>query len=119
MPPKFKHDCTKCVFEGEGMYQNTPVDWYTCKGTYSRTLIARYGDKGPEYASAGIGETVTPSRLVMAALASGLDLTQEGKDTLLKQLLRNFAQTMPMREFKIILADSDNKIGKANWLNLT
>lgn len=88
MKPNFQHDCQTCKFIGNGVFQKKPVDWYTCDSREgSRTVIARNGNDGPQYASATIGETVTPSPVMMAALIQGLELTQAEKDKLLKALL--------------------------------
>lgn len=47
--PRYTHDCTGCIFLG--LWAN--FDLYYCKGSspIRTTVIARYGDKGPEYAS--------------------------------------------------------------------
>jgi hypothetical protein len=46
--PKFTHDCDRCAFLGH--YHNH--DLYACaRNGKIDTVIARYGDKGPEYAS--------------------------------------------------------------------
>lgn len=43
--PKFTHDCDACTFLGT--YDG--IDLYFCPG--EPTIIARYGDDGPEYSS--------------------------------------------------------------------
>ena len=45
--PKFKHDCDKCIFLGHWCKR----DLYHHKGGGLETLIARFGDDGPEYIS--------------------------------------------------------------------
>lgn len=57
--PRYQHDCTKCVFLGtDGEY-----DLYVCEGEGRPTVIARYGDDGPQYksglASVGIDPHLT------------------------------------------------------------
>jgi len=49
MAPKYKHDCSQCTFLGH--FANHDV--YVCQiqGESLTSLIARYGDDGPEYAS--------------------------------------------------------------------
>ncbi len=42
--PRFRHDCDRC----QSLGQYGPHDLYVCHGG---TLLARYGDDGPEYAS--------------------------------------------------------------------
>lgn len=46
--PRFKHDCTKCRYLGT-TFSDGAHDWYVC-GT---SVVARYGDDGPEYWSNG------------------------------------------------------------------
>lgn len=51
--PQFTHDCDACVFLGSDDLH----DFYFCRGDGSRsveisaTVIARFGSRGPEYAS--------------------------------------------------------------------
>lgn len=47
MNPKFTHDCTACQFLGH--YEGH--DLYACDKKIEKTLIARFGDHGPEYCS--------------------------------------------------------------------
>lgn len=52
--PQFEHDCDTCVFLGhyESRDWRRPVDLYVCPGQPGgATIIARYGDEGPEYGS--------------------------------------------------------------------
>lgn len=50
--PKWKHDCTKCKFLGQTIGGMKLVDLYVCESHYFLpTLVARYGDDGPEYLS--------------------------------------------------------------------
>lgn len=46
--PMFTHDCEECTFLG--VYYDHDV--YTCRGS----IIARFGDDGPEYASMSIAQ---------------------------------------------------------------
>lgn len=46
MEKRFKHDCDICVFLG----QFNEYDLYFCDAGFA-TVIARYGDDGPEYMS--------------------------------------------------------------------
>lgn len=52
--PQFQHDCNKCVFLGRHESHKTqkPLDLYVCarEGVID-TVIARYGNDGPEYSS--------------------------------------------------------------------
>lgn len=51
--PKYKHDCTNCVFLGPYAENNQHYDLYVCPndGDKISTVIARYSDDGPEYFS--------------------------------------------------------------------
>jgi len=55
--PQFTHDCDQCVFLGDFIsedWNHIPVDLYFCpspKTPEFSTIIARYGDDGPEYGS--------------------------------------------------------------------
>lgn len=55
--PRWTHDCHRCVFLG-GVVLNQRYDVYWCPpapagsgSVLDGTLLARYGDDGPEYAS--------------------------------------------------------------------
>lgn len=115
MEPKFKHDCTRCKFLGHGTYLGTPVDWYVCQGRI-RTVIARYGNDGKEYSSAGIGECVKPTMVEMAALAQGLDLTNKEKDLLLQKMLTRHRQGLSITDLNNLLSDTA-RIGNSDWLS--
>jgi hypothetical protein len=55
--PKYKHDCDQCIYLG--IYED--YDLYFCKqGGKSPTVLARFGNAGPEYLS-GLGMSYTPS----------------------------------------------------------
>lgn len=75
--PRFKHDCESCVPLGEYTDSEGSFDLYYCgQGGWMPTVIARFGDDGPDYLS-GLGMTKTPS-LVEAqkrAKEKGLPLT--------------------------------------------
>lgn len=44
-PPRYEHNCSSCLYLGvEGEY-----DLYFCLG--SKSVVARYGNAGPEYTS--------------------------------------------------------------------
>lgn len=45
MKPKWTHDCNACKYIGSMHSDRGLLDWYTCKNS----VIARYGDDGPEY----------------------------------------------------------------------
>lgn len=59
MAPQFTHDCSRCKQLGTvGKY-----DLYFCAQTGDwPTVIARYGNAGPEYAS-GLGSRFLPLRI--------------------------------------------------------
>ena len=52
--PDWKHDCARCKFLGQTIGGNKAVDLYYCDsmGGKLTTLIARYGNDGPDYLSA-------------------------------------------------------------------
>jgi hypothetical protein len=54
--PKFKHDCSRCVFMGYiwSYKRNQAVDLYFCPQCGLPTVIVRYGNEGHDYTS-GIG----------------------------------------------------------------
>ncbi len=51
--PYFTHDCDKCVFHGSAKIEGELYDFYSCPRDDADyvSIIARYGDEGPEYAS--------------------------------------------------------------------
>ena len=50
--PIFKHDCNQCVFLANFIDTQNKYDLYFCKqGGILPTVIARYGNDGPEYTS--------------------------------------------------------------------
>lgn len=119
---RFVHDCSTCVFKGQGFFDGQPVDWYTCTSPNGlRTVIARFGNEGPQYACARVGETVEPTRVVMAALAQGLDLEQDERNLLLKQLLARFRQSMGPDFWRACMpaeCDETPTLGDADWLSV-
>lgn len=50
MKPRFTHDCTRCVFTGA----DAEYDFYFCPGSLGGSIIARFGNDGPEYASSAV-----------------------------------------------------------------
>jgi hypothetical protein len=70
MKPKFKHDCEVCIFLGH----HDDYDLYYHPDMVMDTLIARFGDGGPEYAS-GIpfyGKSQAITKAGNLAVAAGL-----------------------------------------------
>lgn len=49
MNPQWKHDCNVCKYLGSMFVLSDTLDWYTCGVDFQKTVIARYGDDGPEY----------------------------------------------------------------------
>ncbi len=47
MKPRFAHDCENCVFLGS----HGQHDLYFCRGGVHPTVIARFGNDGPDYMS--------------------------------------------------------------------
>lgn len=58
--PKFKHDCERCEHLATITIpyrdREEEFDLYHCPGSLGGTLVARFGDDGPEYASFDAGE---------------------------------------------------------------
>lgn len=68
--PRFKHDCTDCIFLGWTL----EADLYFCQSEWHSTLIARYSDK-PEFYESGIGYAVwLRNRNESHSLVSALNL---------------------------------------------
>jgi len=51
MKAKYKHDCKECKFLGQYEFKSEIYDLYFCEQDGLPTIIARYGDDGPEYIS--------------------------------------------------------------------
>jgi hypothetical protein len=51
MTPRYQHDCDGCQFQGQHTVGETEVDAYWCPKCDGGSVILRYGDDGPEYAS--------------------------------------------------------------------
>jgi hypothetical protein len=50
MTPRYKHDCTACIFQG----RSGEYDLYFCpasEGDWGGTVLARYGNDAPAYSS--------------------------------------------------------------------
>jgi hypothetical protein len=86
------------------------------KAPKRRTVIARYSDSGPDYSSVTIGECTDISRLELAALAQGLDLTNKEKDLLLQKMLTRHRQGLSITDLNNLLSDTA-RIGNSDWLS--
>lgn len=50
--PKYKHDCSTCIFLDNDVLNNHPVDVYVCdNGGLSPTIVVRVDDKPEQYAT--------------------------------------------------------------------
>ncbi len=59
--PRFTHDCTGCHFLGHHRAEEMDFDLYYCgQGGGLPTVVARFGNDGPEYLS-GLNMTLTPA----------------------------------------------------------
>lgn len=58
---QFEHDCDNCVFLGNAL----GADLYVCVGSMITSVIARYGDDGPDYIS-GVATAEMDTRLAVA-----------------------------------------------------
>lgn len=67
--PKFDHDCKSCVYLGS-YFHNIHYDLYFCgQGCAHSTVIARFGDDGPDYNSglnSGLEELIEAERRAKA-----------------------------------------------------
>lgn len=50
--PAFVHDCERCVYIGT-VRTNMLYDIYACPQSGHPTMVARFGDEGPDYHSGG------------------------------------------------------------------
>lgn len=48
---EYIHDCDSCRYLGTAILQGRTWDYYFCKDILEGTIIARYGNDGPEYSS--------------------------------------------------------------------
>ena len=51
MKPQFKHDCDDCAFLGRSKDGTHDLYFHDSDCECKRTIIARYGNNGPEYKS--------------------------------------------------------------------
>ena len=95
--PRHKHDCERCKFYGTDVDGN---DWYLCpSGVFGcRTIVMRYGDRGEEYGSVTIGETVVPTRMEIRALRMGLELNDAELIQYGKKYARNAAEYKSIKD---------------------
>lgn len=84
--PRFTHDCARCRFLGFTSVAGRYADLYYCGGR-EKTVIARYSDDGPDYASGlpfGYGKNPELTVAVLQALKLGfltsLDLPAVARD---------------------------------------
>lgn len=75
MAPKFTHDCDRCIFLG----QDAEHDFYFCPSpSEMHTVIARYGNDGPEYLSGlEVARQVRRSFEFSYPLVKALNLAEE------------------------------------------
>jgi hypothetical protein len=119
--PKFKHDCEACEFLGIFNYDGNHCDFYLCGKGYSRSVIARFGNDGPEYASTPFLGCVELTSLDWAVLGRGIELSSEEKDKLILKLLRIETGRMKFRSHKYnvvcnIPDEEKTVLGKNNWI---
>lgn len=76
--PQFTHDCDKCQFLGRYTCEfNGPCDLYYCGASEFRdTVIARFGDDGPNYTSGipFVGMTPALTEAYDRAIAAGVEI---------------------------------------------
>lgn len=90
--PQFIHDCDQCVFLGQYKHPLKdgtlePVDLYFCPAALGGpTVIARYGNEGPEYSS-GISFGLREGHVLREALIRALKKSPEIRHSILDNLL--------------------------------
>ena len=60
MKAKWIHDCGNCKYKGSMFHGSDKLDWYTCDDT----VVARYGDDGPDYWSMPISMATNDEYLI-------------------------------------------------------
>lgn len=69
MKPVYTHDCSHCTFLGSIVSEDTTYDLYHHSSSFEETVIARFGNDGPEYASgAGFSYSGNSPELTIARL---------------------------------------------------
>lgn len=109
---KFTHDCDCCIFLGHAKGR----DWYSCSNSQSilgRSIIARFGDDGPDYSSCPLFCCHELTQIEKMALSLGLELTEAEEKKLFKILLKKekeklYIQYYPDNEF----------IGKSDYFEI-
>lgn len=84
MTPRYKHDCTKCVFLG----QHHEYDLYFCTGV-ERTPVVRRGDDPEDYVSGSIYWPDKEEIRVALTLAAHRGLLQQGDRYLAAVMAQN------------------------------
>lgn len=96
--PQFEHDCYKCVFLGrytakgdDGFDRaSKEYDLYVCDTSTLPTVIARYGNDGPEYLSGIPGVPSSPPLMEAArrAIRGFIQLHREKEEQELLEIAR-------------------------------
>jgi len=74
MTKRFKHDCWNCLFIGTAVHKDVRYDMYVCThdGCTIDSVVARYGDDGPDYIS-GL-DNIASNNILRAVLDAALML---------------------------------------------
>lgn len=117
MTPQFEHDSDCCKFVCTGKYDNANVDFYLCGDGLKtpRTLIARYGNDGCEYASGELFICTMLTRLDKVALQRGLDLTSLEKEKLLTALMYQEKARFKISDYANFAPSKEERFGSTNW----
>lgn len=90
MKPLYQHDCTMCIYLKSAEVCQKVYDFYYCGGSdnhLSATVIARFGNDGPDYFSGVSFSTINPMLALATTVAMARNLlsyeafkahTQEG-----------------------------------------
>ena len=101
--PKYQYDCDACKYLGTGtckLFGDGELDFYICKGSLGRSVIARFGSDGPEYISGPLFCCAELTPLDKMALFAGLELEPDEKDRLLSVLSRMWKSTLSLDDYR-------------------
>jgi hypothetical protein len=120
MKPKYQHDCESCKYLGTSkaniLNVESECDFYICGNEELRTLIARYGDDGPEYSSTPLFACVTFTPLDLIAILNGFEFNKYEEERAFKVLVNHFKNSLSREDYKrYSLPDID--LGKGNFFD--
>jgi len=111
MTPKYTHDCTKCRYLGSMFMAHDVADWYVCEGS-DPSVIARYGNDGPNYWSMPKG-MVTDDRYLTARRSNDDTMGFSHMQVLAQFMLKQ--GTTHMRSCATSKTGDENKCDCKDW----